>query len=161
MTNTTLSQQIAKHLRDLHFGGNWATSNLKEQLSDVSWEEATTSVHSFNTIATLTYHINYYVSAVLKVLEGETLNAKDAYSFSHPPIESEEDWKQMLEKVWADAEAFANLIKQLPDEQLTAVFEQEKYGNYYRNLAGIIEHSHYHLGQIALIKKLVKMNPKK
>ena len=31
----------------------------------------------------------------------------------------------------------------------------EKYGNYFRNLTGIIEHLHYHLGQIVLIKKLI------
>jgi hypothetical protein len=29
----------------------------------------------------------------------------------------------------------------------------EKYGNYYRNIHGIIEHIHYHLGQIVLIEK--------
>ena len=33
-------------------------------------------------------------------------------------------------------------------------FFHEKYGNYYRNLHGVIEHAHYHLGQIALIKKM-------
>ena len=31
----------------------------------------------------------------------------------------------------------------------------EKYGTYYRNFHGLIEHAHYHLGQIVLIKKLV------
>jgi hypothetical protein len=35
-----------------------------------------------------------------------------------------------------------------------------KYGNYYRNLHGIIEHTHYHLGQIVLIKKLLKRRRK-
>lgn len=157
MTNTTLSKLIAKHFRELYFGGNWAASNLKEQLSDVSWQEAMVSVNSLNTIATLTYHIHYYVTAALVVLEGGKLNAKDAYSFDHPPIHSEEDWEKMLEKVWSEAERFTALIEELPDEQLVAVFEQEKYGNYYRNLAGIIEHGHYHLGQIALIKKLVRI----
>jgi hypothetical protein len=92
----------------------------------------------------------------LKVLEGGTLNAKDALSFDHPPINSEEDWEQLLDKVWADAETFGSLIELLPDEKLSAIFEQEKYGNYYRNLGGISEHSHYHLGRIVLMKKLVK-----
>jgi len=32
---------------------------------------------------------------------------------------------------------------------------EEKYGNYYRNFHGIIEHCHYHLGQIVLIKKML------
>ena len=39
---------------------------------------------------------------------------------------------------------------------LWETFADEKYGHYYRNLHGIIEHTHYHLGQIVLIKKLLQ-----
>ena len=155
-----IAKQIAKHLREIHFGGNWTSSNLKEHLADVTWQQATTKVYSFNTIATLVYHINYYVDAVLKVLQGEALNAKDKYSFDHPPIHSQEDWERFLDKIWTDAENFANLIEQLPDHQLLEVFSDEKYGSYYRNLHGIIEHSHYHLGQIVLIKKILLQQTK-
>jgi hypothetical protein len=150
-----VTKQIAKHLRDVHFGGNWTCSNLKDNLEGLSWQQATKQVYSFNTIATLVYHTNYYVDAVLKVLQGATLDAKDEYSFAHPPIQSQEDWEQMLNKTWADAESFASLIEQLPDQKLGGTFSDEKYGNYYRNIHGIIEHIHYHLGQIALLKKII------
>lgn len=150
-----LTAQIAKQLRDLHFGGNWTWSNLKDQLSDVTWEQATTKVYSFNTIAVLVFHTNYFVDAVLKVLQGGPLDAKDKYSFDHPPIQSREDWEKMLDKVWKDAETFAALIEQMPESKLWEDFSENKYGNYYRNIHGIIEHTHYHLGQIVLIKKLL------
>ncbi len=88
-----LTEQIAKHFREVHFGGNWTSVNLKESLADVDWQKATTQVYSFNTIATLVYHINYYVSAVLKVLQGEALDASDKYSFDLPPILSLEEWE--------------------------------------------------------------------
>jgi uncharacterized damage-inducible protein DinB len=148
--------QIAKHLREIHFGVNWTWSNLKDNLADVSWQQATTKVHDFNTIAALVYHINYFVAAVLKVLQGGPLDAKDIYSFDHPPIQSQEDWQKLLDKTWADAENAAKLIEQMPEENLWETFSEEKYGNYYRNLHGIIEHSHYHLGQIVLIKKILQ-----
>ena len=148
--------QIAKHLREVHFGGNWTTVNMKEQLADVTWEEATTQVYSFNTIATLVYHTGYYVSAVLKVLQGGALEAKDEYSFNHPPITCSEDWEKLLDKAWADAELFAGLIEQLPEHLMWEDFTDKKYGIYYRNLHGIIEHMHYHLGQIVLIKKIIR-----
>ena len=150
-----VSTQIAKHLRDVYFGGNWTAVNLKDTLEGISSEQATTQVKDFNTIATLVNHMTYYVTAVHKVLEGEALNAKDVYSFEHPPIQSQTDWENMLDKVWKEAEAFASLIEQLPDEQLMEDFSDNKYGNYYRNLNGIIEHFHYHLGQISLIKKML------
>jgi hypothetical protein len=85
-------------------------------------------VHSFNTIATLHFHMNYYVTAITKVLEGGPLDAKDK---------------------------LASLIEHLPESRLTELFDDEKYGTVYRNLTGLIEHTHYHLGQIVLIKKIL------
>lgn len=124
-------------------------------MADVTWQQATTQVYTFNTIAALVYHINYYVSAVLKVLQGSPLDASDKYSFDHPPILSQEDWEKFVEKTWTDAENFAGLIEQLPESKLREDFSENKYGNYYRNIHGIIEHCHYHLGQIVLIKKII------
>jgi hypothetical protein len=152
----SLTQQIAKHFRDFHFGGNWSSSNLKDQLAGVSWEQATTKLVSVNTIAVLVYHMNYYVSAVLKVFQGEPLEAKDAYSFDMPPVKSQDDWDRLIEKTWADAEIFASLVEQLPENTLWEDFTDKKYGNYYRNIHGIIEHLHYHLGQVVIIKKLLQ-----
>lgn len=150
----TLTQHIAKHFREVHFGGNWTCVNIKEQLSTVSWQQATTKVHTFNTIATLTCHMSYYVDAVLKVLKGHPLNAHDDLSFILPPINNRQDWESILNKYWTDAEEFATLLEQLPDEKMWQNIADEKYGIYYRNIHGIIEHSHYHLGQIVFLKKL-------
>jgi hypothetical protein len=150
-----VTAQIAKQFRAVYFGGNWTAVNLKEVLADVTWQQATTQVYSFNTIATLLYHTNYYISAVSKVLQGEPLNASDKYSFDRPPVCSEEDWKNLLNKTWTDAESFAGLMEQLSEHKLEEIFVDEKYGTYYRNLHGIIEHTHYHLGQIVLIKKIL------
>ncbi len=150
-----LTAQMARHFREVHFGGNWTSVNLKESLADVSWQQATTQVYSFNTIATLVYHTNYYVSAVLKVLQGGTLDAKDKHSFELPPILSQQDWENLLNKTWTEAETFASLVEQLPESKLGETFCEEKYDNYYRNIHGIIEHTHYHLGQIVLIKKIL------
>jgi uncharacterized damage-inducible protein DinB len=154
------AKQIATHLRAVYFGGNWTFSNLKEHLSDLSWQQATQQVHSLNTIATLVFHIGYYINVATKVLEDGPLDGNDKFSFQHPPIESQEDWEQFLAKTWAEAEHFANLVEQLPDEKLLEVFSEEKYGNYYRNMHGIIEHAHYHLGQIVLIKKMILQEEK-
>ena len=150
-----LPAQIAKHFRDVHFGGNWTSVNLKDTLADVTWQQAVTPVHNLNTIAVLVFHVNYYVSAVLKVLEGEPLKASDKYSFDLPAITSEDDWQKLVAKALSEAELFAQQIEKLDELKLFQDFTDPKYGNYYRNLHGIIEHTHYHLGQISLIKKIL------
>lgn len=151
----SISKQIAKHIRDVHFGGNWTDVNMKKTLADVDWQQAITKVQSFNTIATLVFHTHYFVAVVLKVLQEGVLDGKDIYSFDHPPIQSQADWEKMLDKVWTDVEAFAVLMEQFPDSKLLEDFVDNKYGNYYRNLQGIVEHTHYHLGQIVFIKKML------
>jgi uncharacterized damage-inducible protein DinB len=149
---------LAKHLREIHIGGNWTTTNLKDTLADVSWEEAQKSISGLNSIAVLTFHMTYYVEVLLKVLQGGPLEAKDEYSFQLPVIESQEEWEQLVAIALTTAEKAAILIEQLPEEQLFTHFTDEKHGNYYRNIAGIIEHMHYHLGQISLLKKLNRAN---
>ena len=149
------TQQIAKHLRDVHFGGNWTASNLRDVLADVTCEQATTSVSGFHTIAALVYHMNYFVSVTLKVIQGGPLDASDKFSFDHPPIASRQDWESFLEKTWKDAEDLAVAIEQMPESQLGEHLVNEKWGDYYRCLHGPIEHCHYHLGQIALIKSML------
>ena len=154
-----VSQQIAKHLRDVHFGGNWTAVNLNDTLKDINWQQAITKVHGLNTIATLVFHSNYYIGVALKVLQGGALEGKDEESFKHPTIQSQLDWEDMLTRVRSDVEAFAKQIEQLPESKLAELFADEKYGTYFRNLEGIVEHTHYHLGQIVLIKKIIQNEP--
>ncbi len=150
------SAHIAKHLKDVYFGGNWTVSSLKEHLSDVSWQEAVTQVHGLNTIAGLTYHIGYFVTILIRVLQGGPLEGSDKFSFDHPPIQGPEDWQQLLDKTWAEAETLSALIEPVPEEKLRGDFIDSKYGTYYRNLQGVVEHTHYHLGQIVVIKKIIR-----
>lgn len=151
-----LIANIAKQIRELHFGGNWTDVNLKQTLTGVMWQQAKTKVQDLNTIAALVFYINYYTSAVLRVLEGAPLTSSNTFSFDLPPIQCNEDWENLKNKNWEDAEKFANLVEQFPAGRLGDVFTHEKYESYYKNLQGIIEHGHYHLGQIVLIKKMVQ-----
>ncbi len=154
------AKQIAKHLNEVYNGGNWTWVNLHDTLKDVTWQQATAKVHDMNTIAVITFHMGYYVAAILNVLRGNPLDSKDELSFNHPPINNEADWQAMCNTIRDNWQALVAAIEQLPDEKLGEYFTQEKYGIYYRNLHGLIEHTHYHMGQIVIIKKLLKAEGK-
>ncbi|MFM2268846.1 MAG: hypothetical protein RL757_2287 [Bacteroidota bacterium] len=151
-----LSKEIAKHFKAVEKGGNWTSVCFKEQLSDLNWTEATTVVYEFNTIAELVFHVYYFVGGLIEMLETEQLTIKDKYSFDCPPIVCEQDWQNLLSKTTAMGEKFAHLVENLPTSILSEDFYEKKYGNYYRNLVGVTEHMHYHLGQIVLIKKIIR-----
>ncbi len=155
----TFAAQIASQSREVQLDGTWISTNLKAELSNVTWEEATTKIGSLNTIADLAFHINYYIAGINQVLAGGTLDIRDKYSFDRPPITSQADWEKLQTKIYADAEKFVALVTQLSDEQLSEGFVEEQYGNYFRNLLGMNEHCYYHLGQIVLLKKLIREKP--
>jgi hypothetical protein len=93
---------------------------------------------------------------VLNVLEGGPLEIRDRYSFDMKPLQSEAEWDAMRDALWNDAEKFAQRVGEMPDNQLWSAFADEKYGNFYRNLGGMVEHCDYHLGQVVMLKKLIR-----
>ncbi len=150
------STQLAKRFKEVLLDGKWiANTNYKEQLADITWQEARHKIGSLNTIAALTFHVNYYISGVADFFEKGKLEIHDKYSFDLPPIQSEADWKNLVNELIINSERFAKQVEAMSDEQLDATFVQEKYGTYRRNIEGMIEHSYYHLGQISLIKKMI------
>jgi len=155
------SIQIATRLREVFFNGEWiANTNYRNLLSKVTWKQAINKIGSLNTIAALTYHLNYYLSGILKVFEGGSLEIRDKYSFDFQPIKSKKDWVNLLNDMWTNAERLANHIELMSEEKLEETFVNEKYGNYRRNIEGMIEHSYYHLGQISLIIKMIRESEK-
>lgn len=158
MMNTT-GNQLAAHLRQVFFGGNWTASDMRTALKEIDHVKAVTRVDSLNTIAALVYHIGYYIETVLQVFEKNSLDAHDRFSYDHPPVRNEEDWLAMQEKLWQQAGQLATYVERMPEEKWQEPFFGEKYGSFYRNILGIIEHSHYHLGQITLIGKMLKNKP--
>ncbi len=151
------AQLLANRFREVILNGTWiANTNFKDQLDDLDWEFATKKIEGFNTISILAQHIHYYTSGILNVFNGGTLDIKDKYSFDFPDIHSQDEWKSFLNKFWDDAEMFAKFVEQMSIEKLSEPFVDEKYGSYKRNIDAMIEHSYYHLGQIVLLKNLIK-----
>lgn len=147
---------IAKRFREVIFDGKFvAYTNYKDQLSQVKLAEATQKIGPLNTIAALTYHINYYVAGVLNVFEGGELEIRDKFSYDLPPLESEEDWDTLKNELFSNGEKFAAHLDGFSEEKFKGAFVVEKYGTYRRNMDGMIEHCYYHLGQISIIRKMI------
>jgi uncharacterized damage-inducible protein DinB len=154
--NTTL----ASRLREVLLDGHWiANTNYKDQLESINWKQAIQKVDNLNTIAALTFHINYYMEGLLNVFNGGKLEISDKYSFDLSEIKTEQDWNQLLNRFLTNAEHFAGKVEQMDDAIFDQPFVDEKYGSYLRNIEGVIEHSYYHLGQVSLIRKMITQHP--
>ncbi len=155
MKNNSLT--LSERFREVILSGTWiANTNFRNELSNLDWKIATAKFQNLNTISILAQHIHYYVNGVKNVFLGGKLEISDKYSFDFPEINSQEEWENFLAKFWKDSEEFADLIEKLSEEKLNENFVDEKYGTFLRNIDSMIEHSYYHLGQIVLLKKIMK-----
>src|SRR6478735_9591495 len=147
---------LAGRLREVLLNGHWiANTNYKEQLLGLNWQQAIEKAGNLNTIAALTFHINYYLAGLLIAFENGKLDISDRFSFNLPPIQSEADWNILVITFLNNAEKFADRVEQMDDSIFDQPFADQKYGSYLRNIEGVIEHCYYHLGQISLIRKMI------
>lgn len=150
------NKTIASRLHEVFLNGRWiANTNYADQLKELDWQIAIQKTGKLNTIAALTYHINYYLDGLLNAFDTGQLTISDKYSFDLPGIESAEDWQALVTSLLNNAEKFATAVEQMDDSLFDQPFIDEKYGTYLRNIEGVLEHSYYHLGQIVLLKKMI------
>ena len=147
---------LAKRMREVLLDGQWiANINYKQEIQNLRWQQAVHKTGNFNTIAVLTYHINYYLAGLLFAFENGRLEISDKYSFDLSAEFTEENWANLVSDFLSNAEKFSRYVEQMDDNLFDQLFIDVKYGNYLRNIEGVIEHSYYHLGQISLMKKLI------
>jgi hypothetical protein len=151
-----LSEQLARHWKAVFTGGNWTSVNLRDTLSDVDLKRARTQVRGVNAIAALTYHLNYYTEGVLDVFAGKPLVIRDKYAWDLPELKEEDNWNRLRQRLLASGDKLADAIAAFPNDRWEYDFTDAKYGSYLSNIMGLTEHAHYHLGQMVIIKKLLR-----
>lgn len=148
--------QISTHLLDAIEGENWTDVNMMDSLSDVTVREATLKTKaSPNTIASLVNHLIYWNRVMIQRINGIRVNIPDINGSDVPNLASEEDWTNLKHELVASAHELSGAIKKVDEGRLSEPILPE-HSSTYKSLHGIVEHLHYHLGQIVILKKLIK-----
>ncbi|MCF6402548.1 DinB family protein [Chitinophaga filiformis] len=148
--------QISTHLLDVIEGENWTDVNIMDSLKDVTVQEATLKTKaSPNTIAALVNHLIYWNRVMIQRINGIRVTIPDVNGFDVPGLTSEQDWTNLKKELVASAYELAEAIKKVNESRLPEPIVAD-HSSTYRNLQGTVEHLHYHLGQIVILKKLIK-----
>lgn len=155
-----VSAAIAQHVLDVHTGGNWTEVDLAHTLADVTLAEAgTCTPASPNTIAALVRHLTYWNRVLARRAHGQATTIDSANGFAAgPPLYTEADWQELLADLQASGRELAAAVAAVPEAQLPATI-LPGYSSTYQNLQGAVEHLHYHLGQLVILKNLVRTRP--
>ncbi len=151
-----LTSLIAQQLIEVHEGNNWTEVNLAGTLKDITSDEAAKlTIASPNTIASLLQHITFWNRLMIKRMQGIDVFVDDKNGYDVPVIQTEEDWQKLQIDNNLSAHELAAAMAAFDDSLLSESLLPGG-SSAYKNLQGTVEHVHYHLGQMVILKKLIK-----
>jgi hypothetical protein len=150
--------RIATELRDAFAGNPWHGSPLSELLEDVDAAQASARpVASAHTIHELVLHIDIWLRAALDATNGIPMPGLGGTEKDWPAAidDAPSTWAATMACLFEGAEQLAPAIAGFSDERLRDIVPGREYDFYYL-FHGIVQHSLYHGGQIAILKKAAK-----
>ncbi len=153
-------ERIADQLKRAHEGGAWHGPAVDELLKGLNAAQAAAQhVEGAHSIWEMVAHIEAWERAILRRLGGD---AAQIY-------QTEEDWTSLSEaseEAWAAARrkmsetyvALREAVLELDDDALDEPI-LPNMSTRYVSLHGAIQHTLYHAGQIALIRKALGLKP--
>ena len=88
-------------------------------------------------------------------LEGKNPSIPEVNGFDVKKLNNESDWNLLKEKTHQSFIQLANVVSKFPEEKLYDTYA-EGGSSYFKNIHGIVEHAHYHLGQMVILKNLTR-----
>jgi uncharacterized damage-inducible protein DinB len=154
----TMTEQLAENLLNVFEGENWTEVSIADILFDISYVEAgQKTAASQNSIAGLVHHLLYWNSVILQRIQNDDPEIPEINGFDVQVLASERDWQLLIAQTRRSFTELAEAIKLFPPDQLNHPTNFGK-STFRKNLFGIVEHAYYHLGQIVVIKKLIRAN---
>lgn len=150
-----IKQHIAHHLVEVHRGGNWTDVSISGILEDINWIQAqTVTPFSPNSIAMLLHHISYWNRIVALRGQNTEPEINEQNGMDVPLLTNEADWEELKKDNIHSAEELATIIE---GYDMGSLYNPilPGHSSAYKNFQGQVEHVHYHLGQIVMIKKYI------
>jgi len=149
------SLRIADQLRRAFTGDPWHGSPISDLLAGVTAEEASARrLPSVHNIWELVVHIDVYLQVAFEAMQGAPAPKLYGTEKDWPALmdNSAASWAAAQHRMFQNAEKLAQAIEKLDDAKLQATVPGRHYDFYYL-FHGIVQHSLYHGGQIAMLKK--------
>jgi len=149
--------RISEQLRHAFEGGAWHGPSLKELLAGVTAEQAQAHpAPSCHSIWELVLHISVWVQVTLEAVQGvpmpQPLPAER--NFRAAPG-GDEAWQRDVLGLLEVNRKLSNAVEHFGDERLEEIVPGRKY-DFYTLLHGVVQHSLYHAGQMAILRKALE-----
>lgn len=147
--------RIADQLRRCAKGSAWHGPSLEEVLEGVRASQASQfPPGARHSIAELTLHIATWARVSTEALHGTAMPQDLPEDWSEVTSIREEEWSKLQKDALAEIERLAAAVVTFPEERLTEIVPGRKY-DFYFLLHGVVQHTIYHAGQIAVLKRML------
>jgi uncharacterized damage-inducible protein DinB len=147
---------ISTELRKAFEGDAWHGPSVRDVLGGVSAEQAAAKpIPDAHSIWELALHIAAWVEHSRHAIDGRPLPLQLDTPEDWPRISGTDSvaWEKTLSHIFDSAKDMVNAIERFPPERLTDTVPGRSY-DFRQLFHGIVDHSIYHAGQIALLKKI-------
>jgi uncharacterized damage-inducible protein DinB len=147
-------ERIADQLRRAHEGGAWHGPSVRELLAGVTAEQAAARpFEGAHSIRELVEHMEAWERAILRRLGGDAARIyKTEEDWTTARDEGEDAWQRAQQKLADTDAALREAVLRLDDARLDEPILADMSSRYI-SLHGAVQHTLYHAGQIALLKK--------
>ena len=151
-----ITSLIAQHITDVYEGGNWTEVSVADVLKEVTLQEAVMLTEaSPNTLASLLHHLTFWNRLMIKRMGGIVVFVDEKNGYDLPALQTEDDWKKLQTDSYLSAHQLAAAIAGFDESKLFEPLVPNGSSGY-KNFEGTVEHIHYHVGQMVILKKLIK-----
>jgi hypothetical protein len=152
----TECERIADQVRRAFAGEAWHGPPIRDALAGVSAQQALARpLASAHCIWDLVIHIQIWADIAEQAIHGAPMprlyGTEKDWPAAHQGGESE--WALANERLLACGQRFAASIEQFSDSRLSDAVPGRDY-NFYHLFHGVVQHSLYHAGQIAMLKRV-------
>jgi hypothetical protein len=147
--------RIADQLRRAFIRDAWHGPSLLELLGGIGPEEARgRPLPAAHNIWELVLHIDFWVQAALAATGGIAMPKLNAGQAEWPDVGDADAvaWFDAQDRLFNNAEKLAQAMERFDDAKLQQIVTGRPY-DFYRLFHGVVQHSLYHGGQIAILKK--------
>jgi uncharacterized damage-inducible protein DinB len=132
-------------------GHAWHGPSVMETLRDVTDVQSQNKLPDSHSIIELVLHMTAWRKFVTqKLLGNDNYQVSEVENFPTPTT-----WKEVLNNLRLSQADLVETVKIFPESQLSDLAQGSRYKYNFRTmLQGIIHHDLYHIGQIALLKKI-------
>ena len=149
----TETQRILEHYDRTMHGDAWHSYPVWQVLEGISVEKAAMRpLANAHSIWEIVGHMAFWEEVAARRLGGLRAGLEENRNFPAMPEATEVNWQKTLDQFRASNQAFREALQKLDPARLNELSAAGKR-SFYEEAHGLIEHSVYHAGQIALLAK--------